>query len=160
MYSFIPLIHLVAAVFSIIELGLMAYGIRHPLLPPLVGSPSVESFMLFNAIWSLVVLVYVGLTPLYYARVFHGLAAVVLEWITMIFWFAGSVAFAVFWGAPSCRADTYCGSVEAAIAFGFFLWALFLVLVVIDTIEVMRARGHHTNGAAASHHHTKPYVGA
>lgn len=113
--------------------------------------------MLFNSIWSLLVLAYVGLVPLYYTRIFHRLASLALEWITMIFWFAGSIALASYWGSPRCGGDTYCGSVEAAIAFGFFLWALFGFLVFVDTLESLRSRGHHAPAANAQ---PKPYVGA
>ncbi len=112
--------------------------------------------MLFNSIWSLLILAYVGLAPLYYTRVFHRLASLALETITMIFWFAGSIALAVFVGGPySCGANTVCGSFEAAVAFGFFLWALFAFLVALDAMESLRSRNHHT-----THTHTKPYAGA
>lgn len=114
------------------------------------------SFMLFNSIWSLLVLAYLAISPVYYARFFHALAALALEWITMIFWFAGSIALACYWGSPRCEGDTYCGSTEAAIAFGFFLWALFGFLVFVDTLATLRSRGHHTTTAAQP----KPYVGA
>ncbi|KAK3690135.1 marvel domain-containing protein [Podospora appendiculata] len=153
MYGFVPIIHIVAAVFAIIELGLIGYIVT-PFTGPWWGPPSVESFLLFNSIWSLLVLAYVGLTPLYYTRVFHRLVSLAVEWITMIFWFAGAIALAVFWGSPHCGGNTYCGTVEAAIAFAFFLWALFLVLVVVDTFEAMRSRGHSTTT------HQTPYVGA
>jgi hypothetical protein len=113
--------------------------------------------MLFNSIWSLLVLAYVGLTPLYYTRVFHRLASLALEAVTALFWFAGSIALAVAFGGPyDCGANTFCGSTSAAIAFGFFLWALFTALTVLDTIEAVRSRrgiAHHSN-------HAKPYVGA
>lgn len=125
--GFVAIAHIVAAVFSVIELGLTAY-----LVSVYDGyyyggyysgaSPDRTNFMLFNAIWSLLVLAYVGLTPLYMTNLFHKLAALALEAITMIFWFAGSIALAVMIGAPRCGGNTFCGSYEAAIAFGFFLW--------------------------------------
>jgi hypothetical protein len=117
-------------------------------------TPSTMSFMLFNSIWSLLVLAYVGLTPMYFPGIFHNLASLALEWITMIFWFAGSIALAAYWGSPSCGGNTFCGSVEAAIAFGFFLWVLFAFLVIVDTMEFLRTRGNHTSTGP------KPYVGA
>ncbi len=112
--------------------------------------------MLFNSIWSLLILAYVGLAPLYYTRVFHRLASLGLEIITMLFWFAGSIALAVYVGGPYyCGGSHYCGALEAAVAFGFFLWALFSFLVALDAIEAMRSRNHGT-----THAHTKPYAGA
>ena len=121
-------------------------------MSPWWNTPSVYAFMLFNSIWSLLVLAYLFVTPLYYARFFHGVFALALEWITMIFWFAGSIALAVAWGSPKCGGNTFCGSTEAAIAFGFFLWAIFGFLVFVDTVSFLRGRGHHTSTG-------KPVVG-
>ncbi|AEO67811.1 uncharacterized protein THITE_2116910 [Thermothielavioides terrestris NRRL 8126] len=113
------------------------------------------SFMLFNSIWTLLVLAYLAVSPVYFARFFHALAALGVGWITMIFWFAGSIALASYWGSPRCDGNTYCGSTEAAVAFGFFLWALFGFLVFVDTVAALRGRGHHASTAQP-----KPSVGA
>jgi hypothetical protein len=81
--------------------------------------------MLFNAIWSLLVLAYLALTPLYMERLFHRLVALGALALTVIFWFAGSIALAVYLGTPyGCSASAYCGSIQAAVAFGFFLWCV------------------------------------
>lgn len=127
--GFVPIAHIVAGVFSIIELGLTAYIVsvydgtyENGYYWSGNASPDRVNFMLFNAIWSLLVLAYIGLTPLYMTGIFHRLAALALEVITMIFWFAGSIALAVLIGAPRCHGNTFCGSYEAAVAFGFFLW--------------------------------------
>ncbi|TPX07228.1 uncharacterized protein E0L32_010822 [Thyridium curvatum] len=158
--GFVPIIHVVAAVFAVIELGLTAYLVSTYATPwGGTRSPDVLNFMLFNAIWSLLVLAYVGVTPLYYTRVFHRLASLALEAVTMLFWFAGSIALAVDIGGPySCGASGWCRAAQAAVAFGFFLWALFVALVALDTIEALRSRGH----AVDHHHHNKPgvYAGA
>ena len=131
---------------------LSSVAVVSPFTGPWWGPPSVQSFMLFNSIWTLLVLAYIALSPTYYARAYHGTAALAVEWITMIFWFAGSIALAVYWGSPHCGGDTYCGSVEAAIAFGFFIWALFLFLVVVDTLATLRARGHNAPAPPAKPH--------
>ncbi|KAI3319295.1 membrane-associating domain-containing protein [Xylariaceae sp. AK1471] len=147
-FTFAPILHIVAAVFAIIELGLTAYyaSLFHGFRYFGGDSPSTVNFMIFNSVWSILVLVYIGLTPLYMTSVFHRLAALVLNVITAIFWFAGSIALAVVWGGPyQCNGDTGCGSIEAAIAFGFFLWAIFTFLAVVDGIESLRRRGHHVD---------------
>lgn len=129
--GFVPIAHIVAAVYSIVELGLVAYLVSAYDGTNYYGSgtyysgnwsPDRVNFQLFNAIWSLLVLAYVGLTPLYMTSLFHKLAALALEAVTMVFWFAGSIALAVYFGAPACHGNTFCGSFKAAIAFGFFLW--------------------------------------
>lgn len=125
--NIVSIAHIVAAVFAIIELGLTGYLVSEydGYFSGYYGgsaSPDRTNFMLFNAIWSLLVLAYIGLTPLYMTSLFHKLAALALEGITMIFWFAGAIALAVMIGAPKCGRNTFCGSYEAAVAFGFFLW--------------------------------------
>lgn len=120
-HSWLSIVHAVAAVFSIIELGLTGYisstyhwGWFHG------DSPSRVNFMVFNSVWSLLVLAYVGITPIYMTGIFHKLAALVLNVITTLFWFAGSIALAVFIGT-GCD-SSWCHVVQAAVAFGFFLW--------------------------------------
>ncbi|KAI1206970.1 membrane-associating domain-containing protein [Annulohypoxylon truncatum] len=152
-FGFIPIVHIVAAIFAIIELGLTAY-----LVSGFSGnnngwyyydySPPRLNFMVFNSVWSLLVLLYVGVVPLYMTSFFHRLAALALNTITTIFWFAGSIALAVFVGGPyDCHSNTWCGAEEAAVAFGFFLWALFTFLTVIDALDSLRSRGHNAGPA-------------
>lgn len=157
--TWLTIIHAVAAVFTIIELGLTAYVASAFHWGWWSSSPSQVNFMVFNSVWSLLVLAYVGITPIYMTSVFHKLAALVLNVITTIFWFAGSIALAVSIGGPwRCGGDTFCGSAEAAIAFGFFLWALFMVLTIVDALEALRSRGHNAPADGVS----KPnaYAGA
>lgn len=111
--------------------------------------------MIFNSVWSLLVLAYVGLTPLYARHLFHKLASLALLAVTTLFWFAGAIALAAFTGDPHCGSNTFCGSLQAACAFGFFLFGAFLFLCVLDAIEALRGRGHATVDGA---HHTKPVV--
>ncbi|KAK1962218.1 hypothetical protein LY78DRAFT_263451 [Colletotrichum sublineola] len=157
MVALVPIAHIVAAVFSIIELGLTSYvASGYNGYNGWSGwwsrSPDIVNFLIFNSVWSLLVLAYVGLTPLYMTRLFHKLVSVGLLVITTIFWFAGAIAFAVFVGTPRCGANTFCGSSQAAVAFAFFIWAIFMFLAALDTLEAMRSRGHHSTKA----HHTYP----
>ncbi|KAI1074837.1 membrane-associating domain-containing protein [Whalleya microplaca] len=151
--GFVPIVHIVAALFSIVELGLTAYLASSFDSVSWYGyyrgaSPSRVNFMVFNSVWSLLVLLYVGVTPLYLTSWFHKLAALALNAVTTIFWFAGAIALAVFVGGPwSCGANSFCGAEEAAVAFGFFLWALFTFLTVLDALEALRSRGHNTGAA-------------
>ncbi|KAL6801296.1 hypothetical protein GGI42DRAFT_326110 [Trichoderma sp. SZMC 28013] len=96
--------------------------------------------MLFNSIWSLLILVYLAITPLYLARLYHALVAFVLLVITTIFWFAGAIAMAAFIGVPACHGNTFCQTSQAGVAFGFFLWAGFLALTVLEGLTTLR--GH------------------
>ncbi|KAI0018595.1 membrane-associating domain-containing protein [Xylariomycetidae sp. FL0641] len=152
--KFVPIAHIVAAVFAIIELGLTAYIASYYTNFWWGTSPSNVNFLIFTSIWSLLVLLYVGVVPLYMTSLFHKLAALGLLVVTTIFWFAGAIALAVAVGGPyNCGLDTHCGSTEAAIAFAFFLWAIFTFLTVLDAIAAMRSRGHNTGSAKG---HTYP----
>ncbi|KAJ8124240.1 hypothetical protein O1611_g9401 [Lasiodiplodia mahajangana] len=155
--TFAPIVHIVAALFSIVELGLTAYWAS---LFDYGGygnySPSSVNFMIFNSVWSILVLVYIGLTPLYMTSVFHRLAALALNVVTAIFWFAGSIAVAVGFGGPYECHSSACSAPEAAIAFGFFLWAIFTFLAVLDGLESLRRRGHHVDTSKS----TNAYPGA
>lgn len=122
-FGIITILHIVAIVFCIIELGLTAYGVSLFTTPWGNWSPDRLNFMLFNSIWSLLVLAYLGATPLFMPRLFHRMVALGALAVTVIFWFAGSIALAVFLGVPyACSASAPCGSIQAAVAFGFFLW--------------------------------------
>ncbi|KAI1823297.1 membrane-associating domain-containing protein [Xylaria intraflava] len=141
--NFVPILHIVAAILAVIELGLTAYwaSLFHG-----YWTPSSVNFMLFNSVWSLVVLLYIGLTPLYMTSIFHRTAALALNIVTTIFWFAGSIAVAVWFGGPyDCHGDRACSDAEATIAFGFFLWASFAFLTAIDGLESLRRRGHNVS---------------
>lgn len=161
-YSFATIVHLVAVVLTVIELALSAYCISEYVGGPRFfngdgdgafgggHSPGPVNFILFDSIWTLLVLVYVGLAPLYYTHLFHRLASLALESLTMIFWFAGAIALAVFVGGPfDCGTSSLCGALEAAIAFAFVLWALFVFLCVVDAIEALRSRRHHNHKTAS-----------
>ena len=101
----------------------------------LIGdSPSEINFLIFVAIWTLLVLAFLLLAPKFFPKAAHNLVILALELITMIFWFAGFVALAVDVGAYGCdvlediRGDeidecqTADASAKAACAFAAFTW--------------------------------------
>ncbi|TFB02884.1 hypothetical protein CCMA1212_005211 [Trichoderma ghanense] len=138
-FGMITIIHIVLAVLVIIELGLTGY-----LVDATSGygysSPASFAFMLFNSVWSFLVLAWLALTPLYAARFYHALVAFVILVITTIFWFSGSIAMAAFIGVPECHGITFCQCSQAAVAFGFFIWAGFLGLSILEGLTTLR--GH------------------
>ncbi|KAL6888034.1 hypothetical protein GGI43DRAFT_230468 [Trichoderma evansii] len=135
----ITIIHIVLAVLVIVELGITGYLVNSTSGFG-VSSPSTYAFMLFTSIWSLFILIYLAITPLYLARFYHALVAFVLLVLTTIFWFAGAIAFACFVGAPACHGSNWCQTNEAGVAFAFFLWAGFLAITVLEGLTTMR--GH------------------
>lgn len=153
----ITIVHAVLAVLLIIELGLTAYVVSVTDDAWWSNTPSSFSFMLFNVIWSLLVLIYLAVTPAVLARLYHSLVAVGLLVVTTIFWFAGSIAMAAYIGVPKCHGNNFCQSAQAAVAFGFFIWVAFTGLTIVEGLAFMRSRGH---GANADTVHNKPYAGA
>lgn len=117
--------------------------------------------MVFNSVWSLLVLAYIGLTPIFMARLFHQFVSLGLLTVTTIFWFAGAIALAAWIGTPNCGASNWCGSAQAACAFGFFIWAIFTGLLVLDVLAVLRSRGHSSTNTKPAHgSNNGPYPGA
>ncbi|PTB37676.1 uncharacterized protein TrAFT101_005445 [Trichoderma asperellum] len=135
----ITIIHIVLAVLVIIELGITGYLVN---MTSGFGasSPATYAFLLFDSIWSLFIVIYLAITPIYLARFYHALAAFVLLVITTIFWFAGAIALACFVGAPACHGNNWCQTNEAGVAFAFFLWAGFLALTILEGLTTLR--GH------------------
>jgi hypothetical protein len=127
------------AIFAIIELGLTAYG-NPPLQPNSLctnfltvihqwdksyyySSPSQANFLLFCSIWTLLALIFLILAPLRFPSLAHKYALLAVDAVTMLFWFAGFIAFTVLiddWGCG--KRWTYCRVGQAAVVFGAFEW--------------------------------------
>ncbi|CAM1508582.1 Fc.00g054300.m01.CDS01 [Cosmosporella sp. VM-42] len=137
----ISIVHAILAVFLIIELGLTGYVVSKTDDAWWADTPSSFAFMLFCAIWSILILLYLAITPAFAPRAYHNLVGVGLLVVTTIFWFAGSIAMAAFIGVPSCHGNNFCQSAQAAVAFGFFIFAIFLGLTIMEGLAFLRSRG-------------------
>jgi len=101
--------------------------------------------MIFVAVWTMIVVLYVGLTPKFMPSLAHVFAILALDALTMLFWFAAFIALAVFhrdlentgiaftdgfyYGSiyQTCSIiRTYCKQVEAAVVFGAFEWYVYV----------------------------------
>ena len=89
--------------------------------------------MVFVAVWTLLVLIYLGLAPRFFSQFAHVHAILALDALTMLFWFASFIALAVLYHDivyvanfeyfDGCGAlGDYCGVSEAAVVFGAFEW--------------------------------------
>lgn len=119
-------------------------------------SPSQFAFMLFCAIWSLLVLGYLVASTFFLAHGHQGLVTLTLVGITCLFWFAGSIAMADFIGVPDCDGNNFCQSAQAGVAFGFFIWAIFTALTVLSAMSFMGGRGATVDSTRKPH---QPYPG-
>ncbi|PHH73769.1 hypothetical protein CDD83_4672 [Cordyceps sp. RAO-2017] len=138
----LAIVHAVLAAFLVIELGLTSYVVSRTNIGWWSNTPSQFSFMLFASIWSLLALIYLALAPRFFERLYHGLVALGLLVITTLFWFGGSIAMAAFVGVPDCR-GRFCSTVQsaqAAVAFGFFIWAIFTFLSVVEGMASLKGR--------------------
>jgi len=134
----------VAALFSLIELGLAAYGVsvfdKTYYYDDGFGDTysytynfGSLNFILFAALWTLLLLIYLGVS-IRMPHIQHIFATVALLAVTMIFWFAGFISLAVFLGSTIdgfCSSGIGpCGVLDAITAFAAFLWVIF----VVDTV--------------------------
>lgn len=123
----------VLAIFSIIILGLTGYVAN--VLDS--GSPDSNNFLIFCSVWSLLVVAYLLIANR--LPFFNKWVPIAVLAVTVIFWFAGSIAAAAWLGAPSCHWSG-CRSLQAAIAFSFFNWALFSGILILELLG-MRGGG-------------------
>lgn len=117
-----------------------------------IERPSSVNFMLFNTVWTILVLVYLGVVPIVMSSLYIGIVTLPLLAVTTIFWFSGSIAIAAYLGAGTCdNSSTFCSvykAAQAATAFGFFIWVMFTVLLVFEILAFLRSgRGRATADA-------------
>jgi len=126
---------------ALLILGLMAFVVsdwHHTSY--YTWSPSQAKFFLFTACWTLLAVVYLAFAPARFPDAAHKFAILGVEFVTMIFWFAGWVALAVLLGDIGCGSWTACQVAEAATVFGAFEWLLFVITMVISALHVWRTR--------------------
>lgn len=134
-------LRIIQAVFAIIVLGTAAFGMSLSVQRKFIAdssqvahwwnsyyndtasSPSQINFLIFCAVWSLLALVYLIIVPMMFAEsvLHHKFAILAIEAVTMLFWFAGFIALAVFLPDRGCTGPV-CGSARAACVFGAFSW--------------------------------------
>lgn len=89
--------------------------------------PAQVSFLIFAPVWSLVTLVPIFLIPLKFGHLLSSAGfrwgLVALDALTMLFWFAGFVALAVFLSGRICFGQV-CDVARAGVAIGGLSWAV------------------------------------
>ncbi|KAI0025769.1 membrane-associating domain-containing protein [Xylariomycetidae sp. FL0641] len=113
--------------FAIIVLGLSAYVANWYNVDVVTAAPSQIGWLLFCSLFTIISVLYLELAPRFLPKISHPLAAISLELLNALFYFAGFIALAVFMsGLLFCRGSV-CGSAKADIAFGafeFLLWSV------------------------------------
>jgi len=118
-------------------------------------------FLLFCGIWAILSLIYLLLAPSMLAD-FHNVYIILgLEFLNMIFFFAGFIAVAAGIGSLDCEAldgfefsnglKTGCQTTKAATAFGAFSWLLWLATLILVVRQVyLERQGHVGSGVNAT----------
>ncbi|KEQ98988.1 hypothetical protein AUEXF2481DRAFT_85851 [Aureobasidium subglaciale EXF-2481] len=139
--NFVLPIRIAQLILALLVLGTSAYvasSYNH--------SPSEINFLVFTSIWTLLALIYLSLTSWKLERFAHPWIICGVESLTMLFWFAGFIAAAVFLGDLTTCAGKACGSAKAATVFAAFEWVLFAVTTALAVMAVL-GRGRSTKAA-------------
>ncbi|MCJ1354983.1 MAG: hypothetical protein MMC33_004973 [Icmadophila ericetorum] len=102
--------------------------------------PAQIDYILFCAVWSILVVICLRLVARFVAIISHPVVVTVLDGLTMIFWFAGAIALAVFTSVFSF------GTLQACVAFSFFAWAAFLATFLLDLLPIIKGAAGRNNG--------------
>ena|SRR5438045_8060935 len=89
------------------------------------ASPSQVNFLVFASVWSILAVTFLVLSPRYDddgRHIGHKFVILAVDVVTAIFWFAGFIALAALIGVPNCGRNRLCQALQAAVAFGAFLW--------------------------------------
>ncbi|KAI9670155.1 MAG: hypothetical protein M1817_004492 [Caeruleum heppii] len=136
-------LRVVQALLALIVLGLTGWVAHEVADDRLItgsrSSPSQNSFLIFTSVWTFLALAYL-LGSRFMTKIAHGIAILVVEVITMLFWFAGAIALAVFLGDSICRGRV-CRALQAACVFAFFEWLLWVATLVLSALPAWRSRG-------------------
>ncbi|KAI9787362.1 MAG: Peroxisomal membrane protein pex16 [Peltula sp. TS41687] len=122
----------VQLLFNFIVLGCTA-KVVHDLDRISFNSPSQVNFLLFVSIWTFLALLYLTLTPRFMPSLAHGFILLAVDALTMLFWFAGFIALAVFLSDNG----TY-STITAACVFAAFEWILWAITTVLLALKVFR----------------------
>ncbi|KAG9949063.1 hypothetical protein KCU85_g4540, partial [Aureobasidium melanogenum] len=137
--NFVFPIRIAQVIIAIIVLGTSAYvtSAFHN------GSPSSINFLVFSSVWTLLALIYLSLTSWKLERFAHPWIICGVESLTMLFWFAGFIAAAVYLSDLITCAGKACSSAKAATVFAAFEWVLFAVTTALAVMAVL-GRGRPT----------------
>ncbi|KAI4716476.1 hypothetical protein E4T48_07350 [Aureobasidium sp. EXF-10727] len=137
--NFILPIRIAQLILALLVLGTAAYvtSVYHN------GSPSSINFLVFSSVWTLLALIYLSLTSWKLERFAHPWIVCGVESLTMLFWFAGFIAAAVFLSDLITCAGHACSAARAATVFAAFEWVLFAVTTALAVMAVL-GRGRAT----------------
>ncbi|KAG7010055.1 hypothetical protein G7Y79_00001g003270 [Physcia stellaris] len=129
-------------IFAVITLGLVSYTAHwYNAHSTYQDSPSRVNFLIFVSLWTLLALLYLALSPRFFPSMAHKYAILGLDFLTMVFWFAGWVALAVYKENLILCGGRICHVMTAAIVFGALEWLLFMASTALAGLHAWRTRG-------------------
>lgn len=87
----------------------------------LAASPAEVNYLIFVSVWTILALAYLIVAPARFPAAAHKFLILIVEALTMIFWFAGFIALAVWLTNRVCFGSV-CASARAATVFSAFEW--------------------------------------
>lgn len=104
-------------------------------------SPSEVNWMIFSPVWTIIALVPLIVVPLKFDHLttqpIVKFGMLFLEALTMLYWFGGFIALAVFLSDRICF-GTVCSVAKAGTAIAAFEWVAFAVTAVFSVLRVFR----------------------
>ena len=96
-------------------------------------SPSQLSFILFCAVWTLLVVAYQVFVPRFNETLGHKFIILGVDSLTTLLWFAGFIALAVFTGAAiGAGLPNWYRTLQACVAFAAFTWYVVAPFCALD----------------------------
>lgn len=120
----LPALRGIQALFSLVTLALSATIIHWydtHITPD--NTPKSFLFLVFSGVFTILFVVpYVVFAPKHFPELVNAYASLVLEAITLIFWFAGFVAGSVYLGQIDRCRGAICTNAKASVVFAALLW--------------------------------------
>lgn len=155
----IPILRIVQGILALIVVGTAGYVVNYYREAPTPRkAPSEVNFLIWNFVWTVLALLYLGLAPTYVPNLYHKWAVVGAEGLSVLFWFCGWVAMAAWLGNATVCFGTVCGCARAAVVFAMFEWIAWCLSFGIVVKAIMTWNAHQNGDAEAGHvpHHHEP----
>lgn len=88
-------------------------------------SISEVNFLIFVSLWTGLITIYLAIAQFKFPSLAPAIAVLALDALTMLFWFAGFIALAVYHSNLGLCRGRVCDDLVAAIVFGAFEWYVF-----------------------------------
>lgn len=114
-------------------------------------SPVEVNFMIFSPVWSLIALPALTVVPWMMPRIAQAtipkIGLLVLELVTMLYWFGGFIALAVFLRDRICF-GAVCNVAKAGTVISALNWAAFAVTFIFNIVGLFRKGGGKSMGVS------------